>query len=241
MNNTLKAISQTGDELVVSNYIVLFGGMDLTGEFFTKNTKFDSNYTKSGALYVDFEHGRDAEKMGNDRDNVLGVVDWKSATIDDKGIFVKRVLNRRLDYVEAIEELIEAGLVGTSSEAISDETRKKSSGEILVWPLRRDALTVTPIEPRMVTENVLKAAKALFKAFPDSKSLSEIASRTKLPSEITNIRDFEDFLREAGFPRAAAKALAAGGWTRLDGQREVDIDAEIKALDWSFFPLKSME
>jgi hypothetical protein len=41
--------------------------------------------------------------------------------------------------------------------------------------------------------------------------------------EITGIRDFEAFLRDAGgFSRAAAKALAAGGWPALADQREVD-------------------
>ena len=59
--NAFKAISKTDDELVVENYIVLFGGRDLEGvgskrvnpdgskgEFFTKNTDFESDYTKTG-------------------------------------------------------------------------------------------------------------------------------------------------------------------------------------------------
>jgi HK97 family phage prohead protease len=48
-------------------------------------------------------------------------------------------------------------------------------------------------------------------------------------ADITSIREFEEFLRDAGFPRAAAKALAAGGWARLDGQRDVDVSAEVEA------------
>jgi len=108
MNNALKAVSTTENELRVGNYIVLFGGKDLTGEFFTHKTHFDSSYTDIGLMYVDFEHGRDSEKAGNTQNNVLGVVDWKSAKIDDKGIFVERVLNRRTQYVKYLEELIEA-------------------------------------------------------------------------------------------------------------------------------------
>lgn len=50
----------------------------------------------------------------------------------------------------------------------------------------------------------------------------------KNAGQVTNIREYEEFLREAGFPRAAAKALALGGWTRLDGQRDVDVEAEVQ-------------
>ena len=109
MNNNLKAVSKTDTELRVGNYIVLFGGKDISGEFFTQKTAFSSNYTDVGLLYVDFEHGRDPDKVGNSKANVLGVVDWSTAKADDKGIFVERVLNRRAKYVEFLEELIEAG------------------------------------------------------------------------------------------------------------------------------------
>jgi HK97 family phage prohead protease len=52
----------------------------------------------------------------------------------------------------------------------------------------------------------------------------------KASQQITNVREFEDFLREAGFSRAQAKQLAVGGWTRLDGRREADGDLDAKAL-----------
>ena len=63
--NEIKAISQTETELRVGNYLVLFGGRDLTGivhranrngtrgEYFSKNTNFESDYTQTGVLHVD--------------------------------------------------------------------------------------------------------------------------------------------------------------------------------------------
>ena len=81
--------------------------------------------------------------------------------IDEKGIFVDRVLNRRKKYVQWLEELVEAGLVGTSSEAVGKGIEIKSNGEITKWPLKKDTLTVTPMEPRMMTANTLNAYKAL--------------------------------------------------------------------------------
>jgi HK97 family phage major capsid protein len=195
-SNALKAISETDDELVVGNHIVVFGGRDLTGyaigknadgslgEYFTPNTDLESDYTKTGRLYVDFEHGRDPDEAGNTKHNILGYVDWKTKSIDDDGVFVKRVLYRRNKYVRMLEPLIKAGLIGNSSEAIPDETHKAANGEILKWGLHRDTLTVTPMEPRMLDANALAAVKALSNIMPELKSL--------LPSKDTALTVEED-------------------------------------------------
>ena len=229
--NELKAISQTDSELRVGNYLVLFGGRDLTGEFFTKKTLFDSNYTDIGVLYVDFEHGRDAERAGNSQSNVLGIADWKSRRIDETGIFVERVLNRRAKYVQLLSELIEAGVVGSSSEAIPGGPRKKSGGEIVEWPLMRDSLTVTPIEPRMMAGNVLTAVKALAEIFPYSKSLALLTGRT-LPTYLRpeNIREFEATLRGAGLSARDARRAASIAWPTFAGGDDSDELQEIAAL-----------
>lgn len=210
--NSLKTISSTKDELRVGNYLVLFGGRDLAGEFFTKNTRFESNYTDLGTLYVDFEHGQDKEDAGNSEDNVIGLADWKSAKVDDNGIFVERVLNRRAEYVQWLSQLIDMGVMGTSSAAIPGKTRRKNSGEITEWPLMRDSLTVTPMEPRMVTTNILTAAKALAEVFPNSKSLVTLANRgepsTSKIEAIATLGEMEDYLRDVGgLSRTEAKAF----------------------------------
>ena len=233
--NELKAISQTDTELRVGNYMVLFGGKDLTGEFFTKKTHFDSNYTDLGVLYVDFEHGRDAERAGNSQNNVLGIADWKSAKVDDTGIFVERVLNRRAKFIQLISELIDAGVVGSSSEAIPGTPRKKSGGEIIEWPLMRDSLTVTPMDPRMMAGNVLTAAKALAAIFPNSKSLAlatgtlPAASGVKTIEAIASLSDVEDYLRDAGMSRTEAKALLSR--VKSLGRRDADEGAMQQVIE----------
>jgi len=177
--NALKSISMTDEELRVGNYIVLFGGRDLTGftgrknkdgskgEAFDSSVDVDSDYTKSGVLHVDFEHGQDPDGVGVGRDDILGFVDWKTAKRDDKGIFVERVLNRRNKYVSFLKELIDSGMVGNSSEAIPERVEKTASGIITRWPLRRDTLTVTPMEPRMLSANTVSALKALSGVMPE--------------------------------------------------------------------------
>lgn len=180
--NALKAIGRTENELRVANYMVLFGGRDLegvatsrkngngsTGEFFTKSTSFESPYTQTGVLHVDWEHSAGAEGLGSD--DILGYVDWKTARIDDRGLFVERVLNRRNQYVQWVEELISAGLIGNSTEAVSDGVLKADDGEIKAWPLRRDTLTVSPMEPRMLSQNAVIAIKALSGRYPALKNM----------------------------------------------------------------------
>ncbi len=173
--NAFKALSETDDELRVGNYMVLWGSpeqRDLTGlvqknadgsggEFFTPETEFESDYTKTGQLLVDWEHGTGIDgAKGPGRDDILGYVDWKTAKKDEKGMFVERVLFRRNKYVKLLETLIKEGLVGNSSEA-AQGVKKAANGLIERWPLRRDSLTVMPMEPRMLSQNVLQAVKAL--------------------------------------------------------------------------------
>jgi len=177
--NHLKAISETETEYRVANRIILFGGKDLegiaspnknadgsTGEYFSKATDFESTYTQTGMLYVDWEHGRDDLSQ----DDLLGYVDWKSAKVDDKGLWVERVLNRRNKYVQWLKTLIDSGLVGTSSEPVQSRIAKAADGHITRWPLKRDTLTVTPMEPRMLNENALAALKALAGEVPCVKN-----------------------------------------------------------------------
>ncbi len=225
--NTLKALGQTDAELRVGNYIVLFGGKDLEGEYFDKHTRFESPYTETGVLHVDFEHGRDPEKSGHDLDNVLGRVDWTTAKADDTGIFVERVLNRRARYMKGLTQLLEAGMLGNSSSAISK--KKASDGLISDWPLRRDSLTVTPMEPRMATANVLTAAKSLAEFFPASETLAllieddtpaKAIARAIKAGSMPSLSDFEGFLRESGFSRTQATVIANRGLSHLRTQSE---------------------
>ena len=177
--NHLKTISKTDTELRVANYMALFGGEDLTGEHFSEKTQFESNYTKTGMLYVDWEHGMDYEKGSPQEDDILGYVDWNTAKVDERGLWVERVLDRRNEYMQYLEALIEENMIGTSSEAVAGKVRKAKDGEILVWPLKRDALTVSPAEPRMMTENAITAIKALSEIQPHLKALLQSEAITE--------------------------------------------------------------
>jgi hypothetical protein len=190
--NILKAISRTNDTLTVGNYIILFGDdqrRDLEGlasphknadgslgEYFTADTVLDSPFTKAGKLDVDFEHGIGRELYGKSApgpDDILGVVDWSSAKADKNGVWVKRALDMHNEYMQFIEELIDGGVIGTSSEAIPEGIQRTKSGEILIWPIKKDTLTFRPMEWRNAKENVLRAAKALGLQIPTEPAPAE--------------------------------------------------------------------
>jgi len=236
-SNALKAVSETPEELRVENYIVLFGGRDLTGEFqknrdgskgeyFTPDTELTSEYTKSGVLHVDWEHGQDPDSVGAGRDVVLGYVDWKTARTDERGVFVQRVLNRRNKYLKYIEPLIHEGLVGNSSEAIPDGVLKADNGQIKKWPLRRDTLTVTPMEPRMISDNALAALKAL--SLETNKGVSEMEQNV----DIKALVDAEFAKREAEAAQKAAReaeVLAAREEGKKQAVEELKAAGALKA------------
>lgn len=196
IGNALKSVSSTLDELRVANHIVLFGGRDLTafrylgntvprfknadgsaGEYFSKSVSLDSDYTALGRIPINWEHGADPDDAGIDGDEIIGYVDWKTARTDEKGIFVERVLNRRKKYIQWLEELINAGLIGSSTEPVQKGIVIGGNGEITRWPLKKDTLTVTPMEPRMMNDNVIAALKALKLEIPsraDDKSNQQV-------------------------------------------------------------------
>ncbi len=173
-DNCLKTVDKTEDDLTVANYMILFGGRDLEGiashrinadgtkgEYFTKGTLVDSDYTATGQLLIDWEHRSAPDVDGPDAEDIFGYVDWKSAIVDETGIFVNRVLNRRNKYVKMLESLFDAGIIGSSSEPIQKGVIKGVDGEIKEWPLRRDSFSVSPMDPRMLSVNHLQLVKAL--------------------------------------------------------------------------------
>jgi HK97 family phage major capsid protein len=173
--NALKTLSKTEDNLIAGNYIVLFGDQDnrdLDKEWFTEKTQLESSYTQTGFFHVDWEHGhgKAMDGTGPSGDDVLGSVDWSTMKVDDMGVWVERVLNRRMEYMTLLEPLIEEKLIGTSSLAVGADVKVLKSGEIEKWPLKRDTLTVIPAEPRMMSENAIASLKSLVEAFPQLKA-----------------------------------------------------------------------
>lgn len=252
-SNALKAISETPDELRAGNYIVLFGGRDLEGtsnknvnpdgsrgEFFTKATQFDSDATRKGQFPIDWEHNTILGKAidGIAPGDYFGYVDWKTAKMDERGVWVERVLNRRHKYMQYLEVLIKQGLIGNSAEAHG--ALKAANGEITKYPLVRDTFTVQPMEPRMMTQNVVVALKALGIDTPapdsqsqatGSQSAADAGKGATQPATKAkgNIDMDEKDLIALLDKRDADKAAAARAEAEQQAKIEAEKDAAVKA------------
>lgn len=239
--NPLKAVERTENEIVVENYILLFDRRDITGKtvkgfttgspnpdgstgnYFTKATNVTSAYTQLGTFPVDWEHGMQ-ERNGEPGRGALGYVDWKSATQDDKGWFVRRVLDRRNAFVRALDEagLFEAGMVGTSSEADHMRAAMRDNGEIVEWPLVKDTLTMIPMEPSMLGDNQLQLIKAAAEKFPALKAAFAA-------NEDTVMSDKKDETKQPAAPALTLDAIKSAFADELKPLRE-ELDAQKAAI-----------
>lgn len=130
----------------VGGYLVRWGGngdVDLTGDFFTKET--DLGISEGDRLPVYYEHGYDpvikSRKLGR----------GQVSRFDDIGVWFEAQLELRDEYERKIYELAEAGKLGWSSQAGGSLVAKESGlggTFIATWPLAEATLTKSPAEYR---------------------------------------------------------------------------------------------
>ena len=186
-----------GDTGTFEGYASIAGNVDLGGDVIERGAFKEFVKNKDGKTVVLWQHGV--------RDPI-GVADVKE---DDVGLR----FSGRLVLEDPTARKAHAHMKAGSVQGMSIGYDVLEGGaEILSSGIRKlTALKLWEISPVTFGMNPLAGIDGV----------KEMAAGVK------NIRDYEEFLREAGFPRAAAKALAAGGWARLDGQREVDSEAAV--------------
>ncbi len=244
----LKVVDSTEDTLTLEGYVAIYGDethKDFDGEWFHEGTTFDSGYTKVNSLVVDWEHGHspDVDEKGEmldqpGRHDPLGRLDWTTARKDNVGILARAVLNRREWYVrELVEPLAMAGLLGGSSEAIPGKV-VKSGGRIDVWPLMRYALTVTPADPRQITDHQIQLVKSLANRYPTLKHLMTAdGDNTQTQSEevttITAETQEGVLLQTGGAPVTATPEDETGMDELTEGQENIlweQVEALLRAI-----------
>lgn len=117
-----------------------FGGKDLDGEFFSKNTDFCLDWFEVRPTIYD--HGLD--------DGMKAAVVGKVAGYEptDAGVWAQVQLGRNHQYLTAIQELVQKGALAFSSGAMPHLVQKdRKSGEITRWPWVELSLTPTPANP----------------------------------------------------------------------------------------------
>ena len=138
------ALKALGDGKI-GGHLVIFGGEDLTGDFFDAATDFDLE-DGQGKATVLYHHGMDATL----KRRKLGRADLR---VDDVGVWMEAQLALRDDYERALYGMIEAGKMGLSSgtapHLVEREQQANGASKITRWPLGLDAsITPIPAEPR---------------------------------------------------------------------------------------------
>lgn len=171
----------------VGGYLVRFSGPDapdLTGDFFTKATDFDTEFPGRATVY--YHHGLDKTLKRRK-------LATAQMTEDDTGVWVEAQLSLRDEYEKAIYKLAEAGKLGWSSGTaphLVDREPEGKAARITRWPLGLDAsLTPTPAEPRNVVSIKSLTGDSLLdigdetEGEPEAEAAAPAASEVETPSE----------------------------------------------------------
>ena len=125
---------------------VVYGGEDLTGDRFSKDTDFGGTRPFVG-MPVYYDHA-----LGGIKSQIGTVKVW---TPTDTGIDVQIELDRRHKYAADVMKLAEQGALGLSTGALPHLV-ERVDGEIKRWVVGEISLTPTPAEPRTITEVTTK-------------------------------------------------------------------------------------
>ena len=146
----VKLLGQTKDVYRVGGYGVVFGGRDLVGDYFTKDTDFWFDRVTETPMVL-YDHGQD----GMIKKVAIGRVNAKQ--VDDIGLWIEAQIDRYNVYAGAINELIDQEKLGWSSGAVAHLVEIKSDGCIKSWPVAEFSLTPTPAEPRTLGVSELRS------------------------------------------------------------------------------------
>lgn len=139
---------------------VVYGGADLTGDTFTKDTDLGETRPFIG-MPVYYDHG-----LGSMRGQIGTVKAWMPA---DDGIDVEIEIDRRNKYAAEVMQLVKTGALGLSTGALSHLVVREG-GELKRWIVGEISLTPTPAEPRTMT-NEVKARQDSTSSLADAQSL----------------------------------------------------------------------
>jgi HK97 family phage major capsid protein len=140
-SHAVKLLELTDTHARIGGWGVLFGGVDLTGESFVKDTDLALDLVPSKPVYYDHTRGDVENDVGRSI----------KEEIRERGVWVEAQLERSKAYADMILELIEDGALGFSSGSVSHLVRKeRKDGRTLIkkWPIIEYSLTPEPAEPR---------------------------------------------------------------------------------------------
>jgi HK97 family phage prohead protease len=203
----LKEVGEEDGRMTFSGYGSVFGNKDHHGDVIAKGafkkTLSDARKSKVWPAML-LQHG---SFLGGDDNMPVGV--WTKMEEDDHGLYVEGKLantTRGRDTYELLKMDPRPAITGMS---VGFVTRKAESG-------------TKPDEPRRTIKEVDLLEVSLV-TFPANEK-----ARVGDVKSIETVRDFEHFLRDAGFSKSQAKAIASHGF-KADDLRDEDEAAAVVA------------
>lgn len=190
-------------QIELTQFEVKFNGDVATIEGYAStfgNVDSDNDIVLPGAFKDSIAKSLPKMFYQHDSKRIPGI--WEKAAEDSKGlIMVGKTLNTSLG--RDVAEEVRSGAIDRMSIGYSPT---KASFDKSTSTRRLEAVKL--FEVSLVT-------------FP----ANDQAIITRVKNAHDNERDFESFLREAGYSRDAAKIITARGFKALSGQREADVNA----------------
>lgn len=172
-STAVKIISEDAASFTVGGYGVVFGGVDLVGDSFSKETDFWFDRITETPMIL-FHHGKDDTL----KRLVVGHVTKKK--LDDIGLWIEAQIDNAKQYAAAIRELVGKDFIGWSSGAVPHLVERTTDKKILSWPIAEFSLTPTPAEPRTLG---VRELKALSDYEPALKLLAALAEKATPPAD----------------------------------------------------------
>jgi hypothetical protein len=192
--DTLAVKSIGTDE--IRGYMVVWGDadkVDIENEFFTPDTDFwDKSLSLPRPLTWDHEQDRTHKAH-----SVIG--DIREMGDDDVGRWYVAQLKRNHKYRQAVDNLIAARAVGTSSDSapqyVQREKAKSGATWLKQWPLFAAALTPSPAEPRLLDTVYWKSIDLDLPVVPDGTSALDSAAGALPDGEAERLRLLVELLK----------------------------------------------
>lgn len=193
-------IKASGDAGQFSGYASIFSNVDLGGDVISKDAPFkEFALNPEGKILIFYSHdtGNGWESTGSGG-LPIGLADVEQ---NSKGLKFDGQLIMDDPFCQRVQSHMKAGTLAQMSigyDVLPGGSRMMESGVRELTALKLWEISVVPfgMNPKATIDTVKTAA------------------------QITNIREFEDHLREVGFSKAQAVAIASGGWKTLQDRRE---------------------
>lgn len=165
----VKLIKMTQSHAIVGGYGVVFGGQDLEGDTFTKETDFWFDRVGRSQIIL-YQHGMDS----GIKSAVLGQA--VKVESNDIGVWLEAQIELSNEYSEAILQLVESGNLGWSSGSVPHLVHRDAKS-ITSWPIVEFSLTPTPAEPRTIgverIKNLAVSNPNLEALLPEAKAVHD--------------------------------------------------------------------